>query len=62
MLFISVLKPRWHAPGATAEAVLNTALMNLSSSRFGSAADRTGCGDCQPSTWDSRPASRGCVS
>ncbi len=37
-------------------AALNRALMNLSSSRLGRAADRTGCGDCQPSTWDSRAA------
>lgn len=61
VLFIRVPDPLWHARSATAEAVLNTALMNLSSSRFGSVDDRTGCGDCQLSTWDSRPASRGYV-
>lgn len=36
-----------------AKAALNKALKNLRGSRLGRAADRTGCGDCQPSTWDS---------
>lgn len=36
-----------------AKAALNKALMNLSGSRLGREADRTGCRDCQLSTWDS---------
>lgn len=32
---------------------VSDALMNVRGSRLGGAADSAGCGDCQPSTWDS---------
>lgn len=52
-LFICVPHSLWCVHNEVAKAASNKALMNLSSSRLGRAADRTGCGDCQPSTWDS---------
>lgn len=51
VVFICV--PHRYVHNEVAEPALNKALMNLSGSRLGRAADRTGCGDCQPSTWDS---------
>lgn len=53
VLFICVPHTLRCVDNEVAKAALNKALMNLSSSRLGRAADRTGCGDCQPSTWDS---------
>lgn len=53
VLFICVPHSLRCVHNEVAKAALNKALMNLSSSRLGRAADRTGCGDCQPSTWDS---------
>lgn len=62
VLFICAPHYLWHAHNEVAETSLNKGLMNFSSSRLGRAVDRIGCGDCQPSTWDSWGASWGCVS